>query len=81
MLCKYQHLSFCRFCLARPFNTQDALERAKHVVENEYAVVGVLEDFNTTLRVLENYIPRFFRGASDIYYGNFDILTQPCEPK
>lgn len=67
--------------MARPFNTQAALERAKYVVDNEYAVVGVLEDFNTTLRVLENYIPRFFHGASDIYYGNFDLLTQSCEPK
>lgn len=47
-----------------------ALERAKMAVEKHYAVVGVLEDVNSTLTVLENYIPRFFRGATDVYYGN-----------
>lgn len=58
------------FCFSpRPFNTVGALERAKHAVETQYAVVGVLEDLNTTLTVFEKYIPRFFRGASDLYYG------------
>jgi len=52
-----------------PFNTVGALERAKLAVEKHYAVVGVLEDINTTLTVLENYIPRFFQGATDVYYG------------
>lgn len=46
-----------------------ALERAKLAVEKHYAVVGVLEDVNTTLTVLENYIPRFFRGAAQVYHG------------
>lgn len=46
-----------------------ALERAKYAVESQYAVVGVLEDLNTTLTVFEKYIPRFFSGVSDIYYG------------
>jgi len=55
--------------LQSPFNTVGALERAKLAVEKHYAVVGVLEDMNTTLTVLENYIPRFFRGATDVYYG------------
>lgn len=52
-----------------PFNTVGALERAKLAVEKHYAVVGVLEDMNTTLTVLENYIPRFFQGATNVYYG------------
>lgn len=50
-----------------PFNTVGALERAKFAVEQQYAVVGVLEDFNTTLSVLEKYVPRFFEGVRDIY--------------
>lgn len=50
-----------------------ALERAKLAVEKHYAVVGVLEDMNTTLTVLENYIPRFFQGATDVYYGKWSI--------
>lgn len=52
-----------------PFNTEGALERAKYAVESQYAVVGVLEDFNTTLTVLEKYIPRFFGGATSVYFG------------
>lgn len=43
-------------------------------VEKDYSVVGVLEDVNATLTVLENYIPRFFRGATDVYYGNLLVL-------
>lgn len=53
----------------RPFNTQGALDRAKYAVETQYAVVGVLEDLNTTLRVFEKYIPRFFEGASEVYWS------------
>lgn len=58
-----------RLIFFRPFNTAGALERAKHAVESQYAVVGVLEDLNTTLTVFEKYIPRFFSGASQIYSG------------
>lgn len=53
----------------RPFNTVGALERAKLAVEKHYSVVGVLEDVNATLTVLENYIPKFFRGATNAYWG------------
>lgn len=53
-----------------PFNSEGALERAKRSVEQQYAVVGVLEDFNVTLTVFEHYIPRFFKGASDVYHSN-----------
>lgn len=63
---------FCghhRDCL--PFNSPGALERAKRAVEQHYAVVGVLEELNTTLTVFENYIPRFFEGASDIYWSKY----------
>lgn len=55
-----------------PFNTQGALEKAKRAVEKHYAVVGVLEDLNSTLTVFEHYVPRFFEGASDIYWGIYN---------
>lgn len=67
-----QSMFFCGHhpnCL--PFNTQGALELAKRAVEQQYAVVGVLEDLNTTLTVLERYIPRFFTGASSIYWSEY----------
>lgn len=38
-------------------------------MEKHYAVVGVLEDVNVTLTVLENYIPQFFEGATELYWG------------
>lgn len=63
----------------RPFNTKGALERAKFAVETQYAVVGVLEDLNTTLAVFEKYIPRFFAGATEIYYNeikNFNKINK-----
>lgn len=54
------------------------MERAKRSVEQQYAVVGVLEDFNVTLTVFEHYIPRFFRGASDVYHSN--ERAKPTQP-
>uniref|UniRef100_A0A1B6E882 Heparan sulfate 2-O-sulfotransferase pipe n=1 Tax=Clastoptera arizonana TaxID=38151 RepID=A0A1B6E882_9HEMI len=63
-----QSLFFCGHSDAcTPFNTVGALQRAKQAVERHYAVVGVLEDLNSTLTVLEHYIPKFFRGASQVY--------------
>lgn len=50
------------------FNSVEAMQRAKANVERYYAVVGVLEEMNKTLAVLENYIPRFFEGATEIYH-------------
>lgn len=67
-----QSMFFCGHhvdCL--PFNTEGALERAKRAVEENYAVVGVLEEMNTTLAVLEHYVPRFFEGASDVYWSKW----------
>ena len=58
----------------RGFNTEVALRKAKENVEKHYAVVGVLEDLNKTLTVLEHYIPRFFKGAKDVYYSKFDEI-------
>ncbi|XP_075225163.1 heparan sulfate 2-O-sulfotransferase pipe isoform X2 [Lycorma delicatula] len=63
-----QSLFFCGHSDAcTPFNTVGALQRAKRAVEKHYAVVGVLEDLNSTLTVLEYYIPRFFKGARQVY--------------
>lgn len=50
------------------FNTDAALRKAKDNVERHYAVVGVLEDFNKTLAVLEHYIPTIFKGSLNIYW-------------
>lgn len=49
-------------------NDRWALERAKSNVERYYPVVGVLEELNSTLTVLEKRLPYFFRGVKDIYF-------------
>ncbi|XP_030570710.1 heparan sulfate 2-O-sulfotransferase pipe-like isoform X2 [Drosophila novamexicana] len=66
-----QTLFFCgqQAELCMPFNSQKAMQQAKRNVENRYAVVGTWEDTNTTLSVLEAYIPRYFAGAKDVYYA------------
>ncbi|XP_026473237.1 heparan sulfate 2-O-sulfotransferase pipe [Ctenocephalides felis] len=68
-----QSLFFCGHDDAcTPFNTLQALQMAKRAVEQHYAVVGVLEDINSTLTVLEGYIPKFFKGASTVYYDKIN---------
>lgn len=57
------------FYYYRPFNSYGALQKAKEVVEHDYAVVGSWEDVNVTLKVLENYIPKYFKGVTQLYYG------------
>lgn len=50
------------------FNTDYAMQKAKENVERHYAVVGILEEINMTLTVLEHYVPRFFKGAKKLYW-------------
>ena len=49
--------------------SKKALARAKTNVEQAYPVVGVLEQLDATLTVLETRLPQFFRGVPDLYYG------------
>ena len=50
------------------------MRKAKENVEKHYAVVGVLEELNKTLTVLEHYVPRFFKGAKETYWS--ECLTR-----
>ncbi|XP_032586988.2 heparan sulfate 2-O-sulfotransferase pipe [Drosophila mojavensis] len=52
------------------------MQKAKHTVESEYAVVGTWEDTNITLTVLEHYIPRYFRHAKVAYYLGEERLSR-----
>ena len=51
------------------------MRKAKENVEKHYAVVGVLEELNKTLTVLEHYVPRFFKGAKDVYWS--ECISNP----
>ncbi|XP_068148915.1 heparan sulfate 2-O-sulfotransferase pipe-like [Drosophila tropicalis] len=73
---KRQSLFYCGHhddCI--PFNSPTAIQMAKEHVERDYAVVGSWEDTNITLTVLEQYIPRFFRGAKLMYEMNNKQIT------
>ncbi|XP_037940452.1 heparan sulfate 2-O-sulfotransferase pipe-like [Teleopsis dalmanni] len=65
-----QMLFFCGqdTTICMPFNSYEAMQISKQHVESNYAVVGTWEETNITLKVLEHYIPRFFKGATDVYY-------------
>ena len=57
-------MSFCghdNFC--KSFNAERVLQVAKQNVDRAYPVVGVIEDLNKTLIVLENKMPHIFKGA------------------
>lgn len=60
------------FCGQHPdcmiLNNAWALSRAKSNVERYYKVVGVLEELNATLQVLEYKLPYFFKGVQDLYH-------------
>ena len=60
----------------RPFNTRVPFERAKLTVNREFSVVGVLEDLETSLAVFEQYIPRYFAGALQIYNDNKECFKK-----
>ncbi|KAG1686937.1 Heparan sulfate 2-O-sulfotransferase pipe [Nymphon striatum] len=59
------HEEFCR-----AHGNTEALEKAKYVIESSYSVVGILEEFEKTLAVFEHYLPKYFRGVSEIYTQN-----------
>jgi len=56
------------------FNTEVAMKKAMENVEKHYAVVGILEELNKTLTVLEHYVPRFFKGALNTYWSKLMLL-------
>jgi len=44
-------------------SSRSGLQMAKYNIETRYAVVGVMEEFQTSLEVLQEILPRWFRGA------------------
>ena len=44
-----------------------ALNKAKQNVLRHYLLVGVTEELEDFIMVLETVLPRFFRGASQLY--------------
>ena len=53
----------------RVYGSRAGLERAQRNVAEQYAVVGLLEEWAATLAVLEALVPRFFANATAKYFG------------
>lgn len=53
---------FCRIV-----GSQWALEQAKYNLVNEYLLVGVTEELEDFVMMLEAALPQFFRGATELY--------------
>lgn len=63
----------------RLHNSIWALQTAKANVDRYFPVVGVLEELNTTLEVLEEKLPYFFKGVQTLYYKDLlRKLTLKC---
>ncbi|KAK3560814.1 hypothetical protein QTP86_019494 [Hemibagrus guttatus] len=59
-----------------------ALEQAKYNLINEYLLVGVTEELEDFVMMLEAALPRFFRGATDLYRtGKKSHLRKTSEKK
>ncbi len=54
-------------CLCRNVGSRWALEQAKYNLVNEYLLVGVTEELEDFIMMLEAALPRFFRGATELY--------------
>ena len=54
---------------------------AKRNVDRYYAVVGVLEEFEKSIRVLEAFIPRYFKGASETFLSMPAVNKNIYRPK
>lgn len=64
------HSQMMAFCGHKPwckdFNSQRVLDEAKANVEKHYPVVGVIEELNKTLAVMEHEMPQYFQGAQKV---------------
>uniref|UniRef100_A0A3Q4ATC4 Heparan sulfate 2-O-sulfotransferase 1 n=1 Tax=Mola mola TaxID=94237 RepID=A0A3Q4ATC4_MOLML len=62
--------------------SQWALEEAKYNLVNEYMLVGVTEELEDFVMMLEAALPRFFRGATELYKtGKKSHLRKTSEKK
>ncbi|KAM4574321.1 heparan sulfate 2-O-sulfotransferase 1 [Fundulus diaphanus] len=59
-----------------------ALEQAKYNLVNEYLLVGVTEELEDFIMILEAALPRFFKGAAELYRtGKRSHLRKTTEKK
>lgn len=57
-------------------NSHWAVGQAKRNIDQYYSVVGVLEQFNRSLHVLENTVPRYFTNLGQMYALNVNSMLK-----
>lgn len=64
-----------------------ALERAKQNVNENFLLVGILEELEDVLLLLERFLPHYFKGVMDIYknpehrkLGNLTVTVKKTFP-
>ena len=62
-------LHFCR-----EIGNKWALEQAKRNLDKHYLLVGVTEELENFIQVLEAILPRFFKGAYDLFIHSKHLL-------
>lgn len=62
--------------MCRNVGSQWALEQAKYNLVNEYMLVGVTEELEDFVMMLEAALPRFFKGATELYKTGAAPATQ-----
>lgn len=73
---KEKHDFFFFFFVCRNVGSQWALEQAKYNLVNEYMLVGVTEELEDFVMMLEAALPRFFKGATELYKTGAAPATQ-----
>lgn len=58
---------YIMFFYCRNAGSQWALEQAKYNLVHEYLLVGVTEELEDFIRILEAALPEFFKGATQLY--------------
>ena len=57
-------------------DTRLPLERAKRVIDKQFAAVGVTERLEDSIRVFEAKLPQFFTGAYDYFFADKDSASK-----
>lgn len=70
------NISFEILIWCRNVGSRWALEQAKYNLVNEYLLVGVTEELEDFIMMLEAALPRFFRGATDLYRTGNTVLDR-----
>ena len=53
------------------FESKSALKIAKNNVEKYFAVVGILEKWQESLKLFEHFVPAYFKNVKQIYNGDY----------